>query len=50
MLLICNISSKMLAVHHFVNREEDYLMHTQLSLSTLASSNFFFLEKPDDKK
>ena len=41
MLLICNILSKILAVHHFVNSEEDYYMHTQLSLSTLLPSIFF---------
>ena len=40
MLLICNISSKILAVHHFVNSEEDYYIHTQLSLSTLAPFHF----------
>ena len=51
MLLICNISGKTLAVHHFVNSEEDYYMHTQLSLLALLHLPiFFFLEKPDDKK
>ena len=45
MLLICNISSKVLVVHHFVNSEEDYYMHTQLSLGTLVPSIIFFLGK-----
>ena len=49
MLLICNISSKVLVVHNFVKYSaEDYDMHTQLSLSTLVPS-IFFSEKQDDE-